>query len=158
MKKAIFLVMAALMVLACTSTSRQVNACNFSGYSFCLALPSEFKVMAGRDIGDFFTHILRNQSQEYDVLIYEGNHPDLGLEPETVGSFEWTLGEVTYSADVINSDLYSYSVLLKREDVRMPTRIHVTTDASNPEVAIDEVLQVMRGCKEIPSADFRCSM
>lgn len=157
MKKAIFLVMA-LLALGCTSVSSQANACNFSGYSFCLALPNEFKVMASRDIGDFFTHILRNQSQEYDVLIYEGNHPDLGLEPEIVRSFERTLGEVTYSADVIKSDLYSYSVLLKREDVRIPTRIHVTTDASNPEAAIDEVLRVMRGCKEIPSVDFRCAM
>jgi len=157
MKKAIFLVMT-VMVLGCTSVSSPANACNFSGYSFCLALPSDFKVMASQDIGDFFTHILRNQSQGYDVLIYEGNHPDLGLGPEIVRSFERTLGEVTYSADVIKSDLYSYSVLLKREDVRIPTRIHIMTDASNPEGAIDKVLRVMRSCKEIPSADFRCVM
>lgn len=154
--KTLALFCAGVAIVSCASATSRQQVCNFNGYSFCLALPAHFKVMASQDVGDFFTHIIRNEEKHYDVLIYEGNNPDLGLDPKTIKSFEQHYGEVTYSVDIVKSASFPYSVLLKREDIRIPTRVHITTDASNAEAAIDEVLHVIKGCKEITSVNFRC--
>jgi len=148
-----------LLAAACTTTAKSDIPCNFSGQSFCLALGPEYDSSETGAASDFLVHRIQNGTSEYQIFIYEGNHPDLGKRPTVLRQKMKLLGEVMYLMEVVRTDEHPYTVLLKREDIEVPTRIHFTTDAQRQEEAIDRVLRVFFGCKEVtPTIGFRCRL
>ncbi len=153
-----FLFIIVFLQFGCVSAMQSRENCDFNGYSFCLSLPDALRV-SGSDIAvDFFVHSFSNKEDGYDVLIYEGNHPDLGENPEILSNYQDQFGQVNYLVEETKTETSAYEVVLRRIDyIRIPKTIHIKTNAVGREKnVISDILSGLKGCKEIPDIESRC--
>lgn len=145
---------------SCVSGPNRSSLCNYSGNSFCLALPNGLENTGSRIATDFLLHGFYHKQENYNVLIYEGNHPDLGTSPEVLETFDQQFGEVEYSVKFIKTETASVEIVLKRkDDLRIPESIHIKTNKlKNQDSVVKEILGGFYGCKSVLSVNSICRL
>lgn len=157
--KKLVVYMILLLASACVSPSLESSACDFYGFSFCLSVPGGFEAGDKEPAIDFSVYPFLSHDKQVAVLIYEGNFPYLGPNSIKKNAFYRKFGAVRYRVEAFQTEASSYEVVLTRDDVDSPVKLHIYVRNTDDEKAIiSEILRGLKGCKEFPASATKCKL